>query len=216
MDLSKKLYKSNDDKMWDGVCAGLAKYFEINPAVIRLAFLVLTFCDLIGLLVYVCGMVLLPREPVTELNSQAESKRVVNNGLFWGSALILIGGILLLDRLDLFEWRWYWRHFGWRYLVPTAMIVMGLIIIFSRNARSFGANFSGFSGIHRQMNNRKIFGVCSGLAYAWNVDVSAIRMAWVLATFILFPLGVLLYFVLAVILPRETIKPAENKTEGVS
>ena len=38
--MSKKLYKSNDNKMIDGVCAGIAEYFGIDPTLIRLGWVV--------------------------------------------------------------------------------------------------------------------------------------------------------------------------------
>ena len=34
--MNKKLYKSRDNKMVDGVCAGIAAYFGIDPALVRL------------------------------------------------------------------------------------------------------------------------------------------------------------------------------------
>lgn len=33
---NKKLYKVNEGKMIDGVCAGIAEYFDADPTVIRL------------------------------------------------------------------------------------------------------------------------------------------------------------------------------------
>ena len=32
----KKLYKSNHNKMIDGVCGGIAEYFGIDPTLVRL------------------------------------------------------------------------------------------------------------------------------------------------------------------------------------
>ena len=34
--MEKKLYKSNQNKMIDGVCGGIAEYFGIDPTVVRL------------------------------------------------------------------------------------------------------------------------------------------------------------------------------------
>ena len=34
--MEKRLYKSNKNKMIDGVCAGIAEYFNIDPTLIRL------------------------------------------------------------------------------------------------------------------------------------------------------------------------------------
>ena len=34
--MGKKLYKSNKNKMLDGVCGGIAEYFNIDPTLVRL------------------------------------------------------------------------------------------------------------------------------------------------------------------------------------
>ena len=34
--MKKKLYKSNTEKKLDGVCGGIAEYFDVDPTVIRL------------------------------------------------------------------------------------------------------------------------------------------------------------------------------------
>ncbi len=58
----KKLYKSNSDVMIEGVCGGLAEYFDIDSTVIRIiwAFMIATGS---GLLLYIIMAVLLPKRP---------------------------------------------------------------------------------------------------------------------------------------------------------
>ncbi len=59
----KKLYRSTSDKWLGGVCAGVAKYFNIDPLVVRLLTLVAVFGYGCGLLVYIIGWILIPQEP---------------------------------------------------------------------------------------------------------------------------------------------------------
>ena len=40
--MSKRLYKSNTNKMVDGVCGGIAEYFGIDPTLIRIGWIL--FC----------------------------------------------------------------------------------------------------------------------------------------------------------------------------
>ncbi len=49
---SKKLYRNPDDKKIAGVCSGLAAYFNIDPTIIRLIFLVLVVSGGSGMLLY--------------------------------------------------------------------------------------------------------------------------------------------------------------------
>ena len=60
--MSKRLYKSND-KMLDGVCAGIAEYFNIDPTLVRLGWVL--FCALggSGFLAYIVAAVIIPRNP---------------------------------------------------------------------------------------------------------------------------------------------------------
>ncbi len=59
----KKLYRSTSDKWLGGVCAGVAKYFDIDPLVVRIIMLVLVLGYGCGLLLYIIGWILIPQEP---------------------------------------------------------------------------------------------------------------------------------------------------------
>ena len=61
--MSNRLYKSNTNKMIDGVCGGLAEYFNVDPTLVRLAWVV--FCALGGggILAYIVAAVIIPRNP---------------------------------------------------------------------------------------------------------------------------------------------------------
>ena len=61
--MDKKLYKSNKDKKIDGVCAGIGEYFNIDPTLIRLAWVLLFFFGGSGLLAYIIAAVIIPRDP---------------------------------------------------------------------------------------------------------------------------------------------------------
>lgn len=55
----KKLTKSHN-KMICGVCAGIADYLNLDPTIIRILWLILTFAGGSGLLLYIACAVLLP------------------------------------------------------------------------------------------------------------------------------------------------------------
>ena len=63
MDTEKKLYKSNKNKMIDGVCAGIAEYFNLDPTLVRLGAIVLTCLGGSGILAYIICCVVIPRNP---------------------------------------------------------------------------------------------------------------------------------------------------------
>ncbi|MBQ4550442.1 MAG: PspC domain-containing protein [Oscillospiraceae bacterium] len=59
----KKLYKSNQNKMIDGVCGGIAEYFGIDPTVVRLAVVVLSLMGFSGVIAYILAAIIIPRAP---------------------------------------------------------------------------------------------------------------------------------------------------------
>ena len=58
----KKLYKSNANKMVAGVCGGIAEYFNIDPTLVRLGFVAISFMFGSGLLVYIIAAIIIPSE----------------------------------------------------------------------------------------------------------------------------------------------------------
>ena len=61
---NNKLYRSRDDRMVSGVAAGLGKFLDIDPTIIRLLFVFSCFVGGTGLLVYLVMMLVVPEEPL--------------------------------------------------------------------------------------------------------------------------------------------------------
>ena len=60
MDESKRLYKSRNNKMICGVCAGIADYFNIDPSIVRVLWAVLALAAGTGVLAYIACAIILP------------------------------------------------------------------------------------------------------------------------------------------------------------
>ena len=55
----KKLYRSTTNKKLFGVCGGLAEYFDVDPTVVRIIYLLLLLGAGFGLLAYlVCALIM--------------------------------------------------------------------------------------------------------------------------------------------------------------
>ncbi len=61
--MNKRLYKSATDKKLDGVCAGIAEYFDIDPTVIRLVWALAVLVAGTGVWAYIVAAIVLPRNP---------------------------------------------------------------------------------------------------------------------------------------------------------
>ena len=62
--MEKKLYKSNQNKMLDGVCGGIAEDFGIYPTVVRLIWALFSLMGGCGILAYIIAAIIIPRNPV--------------------------------------------------------------------------------------------------------------------------------------------------------
>ncbi|HEY5669812.1 MAG TPA: PspC domain-containing protein [Anaerolineales bacterium] len=65
MSTEKRLYRSRDNRMIGGVCAGLGEYLGVDPTVVRLLFVLATFFGFGSLLlVYIAMLLIVPEEPI--------------------------------------------------------------------------------------------------------------------------------------------------------
>ena len=60
--MEKRLTRVEIGKMLCGVCAGIGKYFNIDPTLIRLGFVILTCFGGSGILAYFAAAIIIPKE----------------------------------------------------------------------------------------------------------------------------------------------------------
>ena len=60
--MGKKLYRSSVDRKWCGVCGGIGEYFDVDPTIIRLAWVLFTIFSLGigGLIAYFIACLIIP------------------------------------------------------------------------------------------------------------------------------------------------------------
>lgn len=61
--MKKRLYKSDKDKKVCGVCGGIANYFDVDPTVIRLAWVIFNLAGGSGLIAYIIAAIIMPEDP---------------------------------------------------------------------------------------------------------------------------------------------------------
>ncbi len=63
--MKKRLYKIEEGKKIDGVCGGIAEYFNIDPTLVRILWAVFTCCGGSGLVAYIiCAVIMPPKSEV--------------------------------------------------------------------------------------------------------------------------------------------------------
>ena len=59
--MKKRLYKIEQGKKLDGVCGGIAEYFDIDPTLVRLAWVILTCFGGAGIWAYIIAAIIIPK-----------------------------------------------------------------------------------------------------------------------------------------------------------
>jgi phage shock protein C len=63
MDPSRKLYRSRTNRKLAGVCGGLAEFFNLDPTLLRVLFVVLAVLGGSGIIIYLAMWILVPNQP---------------------------------------------------------------------------------------------------------------------------------------------------------
>lgn len=137
-----RLYRSTSNRMIGGVAGGLGAYVNIDPIFVRLLFILLLFGSNFGFILYLLLWILIPEEGkdygfkddsfsdrVKSMGNdvqKAVSQPHPQSGLILGAGLIIIGGILFLDRLNLSWLNWMDFDILW----PLILIVGGIVLLF--------------------------------------------------------------------------------------
>jgi phage shock protein PspC (stress-responsive transcriptional regulator) len=59
----KRLYRSRDNRMIAGVCGGIGEYFDVDPTIIRLLWILFIFAGGAGILAYLVAWIVIPETP---------------------------------------------------------------------------------------------------------------------------------------------------------
>jgi phage shock protein C len=59
----KRLYRSGKNRILGGVCGGLGEYFNVDPVLIRLLWVIFSLFYGAGILAYIIAWIIIPRNP---------------------------------------------------------------------------------------------------------------------------------------------------------
>jgi len=59
----KRLYRSRTNRRLCGVCGGIGEYFNIDPVIIRLLWILVTLAGGGGIIAYIIACLIVPEEP---------------------------------------------------------------------------------------------------------------------------------------------------------
>ena len=206
----KQLTRSTKDKYIGGVCGGFAEYLGADPLFVRIAWAAAVLMGGIGFLLYIASWVLMPegeRERADESGHRQARDTSKNTGFIIGVGLLFAGFLILSENL-------YW-HFGlpWHinfisisHLIPLVLIGVGVYLLLNRssNRSSVDAKISNSTcKVKRSIQDRKIGGVCGGIAEYLKVDSVLIRIAFVFCGLVKVGAALIIYVALMIFLPEN-------------
>jgi len=214
---TKRLYKSRTSRMIDGVCGGVAEYFGVDPTLVRIAWVLLTFMGGMGILLYLVAMIIVPKSP--EAAPVASGDVSGKNSKFWGLLLVGVGSLWFLQNIGLSLWS-HWWHLPWEVVFSVLLILAGVAFLMGgRNGLHTAtvptdstpdgnpARPAPAARLEKSRTDKKIFGVCGGIARHLGVDPTIVRLAFVLGGIASIGFAVLLYVLLAIVVPKEQVSP---------
>lgn len=130
--MNRRLYRCYHDRRIAGVASGLAEYFDIDPTIVRVGWILSFLFGGLGLLLYIAMAIVVPLEPegvhAMDGTPVPAGHRHVSRGsgramTFFGAILILFGALALVD-----VFLPTWADSG-RFLWPAFILGIGTILV---------------------------------------------------------------------------------------
>ncbi len=106
----------------------------------------------------------------------------------------------------MFSMMWHTMSGNWfNILFAVALIGVGIYILLNkRNGDEKIGSSLNLSGLHISETDKKLAGVCGGIAETISIDSTIIRLIWVLGTLLSAGIGVVLYIVCMLIFNKPS------------
>ena len=138
----KRLYKVKENKVFAGVCGGIAEYFNIDPVIIRIVWVMVSLAYGFGVIAYIIAAIIIPEKKSDQFGNldqdtaDFESDSSFSSGfpkrnysfdpeksrLVIGATVIGIGLMLLLKQF--FHW------FDFKVILALGIIVAGVFVLY--------------------------------------------------------------------------------------
>jgi len=143
--MAQRLYRSEDDKVISGLCGGIGEFFDLDPTIIRIVFVILTIWGGVGVILYIIGVLVVSVRPSSLAEGEKKTKNTdftdkineiaqdlkekVNNKnrkmprgeVIIGSAIILFGLLLFIEN--------FFPHYGLDLFWPIVLILFGFYVL---------------------------------------------------------------------------------------
>jgi phage shock protein C len=157
--MERKLYRSVKEKMIGGVAGGLAEYFDIDPTIVRVLFVISLFLGGSGVIAYIVLWIVVPERPfaynmgtttgtgdtagTTEGASSAQQTQDADPVHAYQESMnkrrqkrSLIGGIVLIGLGVIFLADEFIPHISFEELFSVALIIFGVVLLLNSTKKN--------------------------------------------------------------------------------
>ena len=229
-----RLYRSQTNKVFAGVCGGLAEYLNVDTTIVRLVWVLLTLLGGSGIILYILAVFIIPEKMITAGDSPSPSvKSDFTAGRIFGFLFVIVGAILLLDNLEVLSFCRFW-NISWEFVFPGILILAGIYLLMkhvkmpatpSQPASPTEQEYSTENQtpppvsstehtmdpkvFRRSLTDKKIFGICGGAGEYFGIDSTILRVVYAIFTVFSVGMGIILYFLMYLVVPEG--QPPQNK-----
>ena len=223
----RRVTRSRNDRVFAGVCGGLAAYLGLDAVLVRVIYVALTLLSWgMGVVLYLLAWIIVP------LQAEGEPQLAVDRGQPAQRDTRRIAGIFLLviGLLALLSTAFGWFHVfsNVRIAGPVILLAVGVALLLWRRDPDVPSNQnpplatspvekpaidspSAYRGsvprrLMRLEQGKKLAGVCTGLGDYLNIDVTIIRLLFIAAIFA-GGAGIILYLIMWLIVPVKRSVP---------
>ena len=123
---NRRLSRNPMNRVIGGVCSGLAEYFGLDTALVRIAFVIAFMFASFGFWIYIILWAVLPVSGQQTIDNGQPSESVSESeskvkSIFAGSFVILIGLLFLVNNFIPINWVWK--------LWPLILVAIGVVMI---------------------------------------------------------------------------------------
>jgi len=210
----KRLVRIRDDSVLAGVCGGFGQYFNLDSALLRLLWVFFTIFGGSGVLAYLVAVFVIPDESIAkDVTPRRLIDGINDKTILWSVLLVLVGIILFFQHGDFINS--IWSHFWNSHInVLIALIIIGVgVYLLYQERQKISTMFGLGSDVPLSLSkkDKQLAGICGGIAESIGMDSTIIRFFWVYGTIMSVGLGLILYFILALVLPNQRSEISQNE-----
>jgi len=208
----RRIYRSQEDRIIAGVCGGFAEYLSIDPTIVRLVWIFFTIFGGMGILAYIFSIILISENDHSKVKEIKTDDDYDEKLVLWGVVIIIVGLLLFFQNRSMVGMIWHAVSGNWfNILFAICLIGFGIYILLNRNDDKISLSNLRISGLYLSETDKKLGGVCGGIAKSINIDSTIIRLIWVLGSLLSAGIGIVLYIICMLVFSKPSDDIIEPK-----